>query len=224
MYPFLHLILSVGAWSKTMIGDNRNEQESFSLELTYNYGINDYLRGNDLRYIAMRKDRFQGDPWQIVESEDGKSNFLQTSDGYWILLVDVPDGKSSLSAILFISLHVTDIQESIDFYTIALNAKVIPQDSDDFPQGALKSIDNNIKSVVLNFDSNEDPSQKGKGVYIELVELPKGQELRRGEAFGRLAIETEDNAAMGVSEALSRYKPTSRGKILINHKQTHEMK
>ena len=54
-----------------MIGDNRNEQESFSLELTYNYGINDYLRGNDLRYIAMRKDRFQGDPWQIVESEDG---------------------------------------------------------------------------------------------------------------------------------------------------------
>ena len=61
-------------------------------------------------------------------------------------------------------------------------------------------------------------------MYIELVELPKGQELRRGEAFGRLAIETEDNAAMGVSEALSRYKPTSRGKILINHKQTHEMK
>ena len=211
-----------GAWSKTMIGDNSNEQESFSLELTYNYGINSYIHGNALRYIAMRRDRFKGDTSMIVKSEDGKHNFLRTVDGYEILLVDVPESLSTLSAILFISLHVTDIQESIDFYTTALKAKVIPEDSDQFPIGALKSrgdgsIGKNAGSVVFRFDNDKYEEHKGQdSVYIELVELSKDIELTRGEAFGRLAIETEDNAAMEISEAMSQYKPSGRGNELNN--------
>lgn len=32
------------------------EEESFALELTYNYGIDSYTNGNDLQYIALQKD------------------------------------------------------------------------------------------------------------------------------------------------------------------------
>lgn len=205
-----------------MIGDNNNEQDSFSLELTYNYGINSYIQGNDLRYIAMRHDKFKGDTSMIMKSEDGKHSFLQTIDGYKILLVDIPENISTISAIVFISLHVNDLEESIDFYTTALKAKIIHEDSDDFPSGAMRNRNTDgmnthiARSAILSFDSiNEVQEQKKKqGVYIELVELSKDVELNRGEAFGRLAIETEDNAAMGISEAMGQYKPSSRGNVL----------
>src|SRR3546814_17536160 len=41
-----------GAWSKTMIGYVPAEQ-NFALELTYNYGIDGYVFGNDLLYIEL---------------------------------------------------------------------------------------------------------------------------------------------------------------------------
>ncbi len=42
-----------GAWSKTMVG-YKTEETNFALELTYNYGIDSYEAGNDLRYLALR--------------------------------------------------------------------------------------------------------------------------------------------------------------------------
>ena len=40
-----------GAWSKTMIGYGP-EDSNFVLELTYNYGIDEYVHGNDLQVRA----------------------------------------------------------------------------------------------------------------------------------------------------------------------------
>ena len=43
-------------WSKTMItssGAIDGEKTNFALELTYNYGIKQYKRGNDLRFIGL---------------------------------------------------------------------------------------------------------------------------------------------------------------------------
>jgi len=37
-----------GAWSKTMCGYG-TEDKNFALELTYNYGIDAYAKGNDYR-------------------------------------------------------------------------------------------------------------------------------------------------------------------------------
>lgn len=41
-----------GHWSKTMIGYG-SEDEHFVLELTYNYGVEDYRRGNEFRGIVI---------------------------------------------------------------------------------------------------------------------------------------------------------------------------
>lgn len=37
-----------GKWSKSMVGYG-NEDDNFVVELTYNYGIDSYARGNDFR-------------------------------------------------------------------------------------------------------------------------------------------------------------------------------
>jgi len=39
-----------GYWSKSMVGWE-NEDNSFVFELTYNYGVDHYARGNDLKCI-----------------------------------------------------------------------------------------------------------------------------------------------------------------------------
>jgi len=43
-----------GYWSKTMVGFD-NEDVSFVFELTFNYGINSYKRGNDLHSILIHR-------------------------------------------------------------------------------------------------------------------------------------------------------------------------
>ena len=49
-----------GYWSKSMVGWE-NEDKSFVFELTYNYGVYEYARGNDLQSISLHKYNFDGD-------------------------------------------------------------------------------------------------------------------------------------------------------------------
>ena len=44
-----------GRWSKTMIGYG-SEDSHFVMELTYNYGVVDYKRGNEFRGIVIQKE------------------------------------------------------------------------------------------------------------------------------------------------------------------------
>jgi len=43
-----------GHWSKTMVGSGA-EDDDFVLELTYNYGVSSYKRGNDLVAVMLPK-------------------------------------------------------------------------------------------------------------------------------------------------------------------------
>jgi len=42
-----------GKWSKTMVGYGP-EDDHFVMELTYNYGIKEYKRGNDYKVRVMK--------------------------------------------------------------------------------------------------------------------------------------------------------------------------
>ena len=60
-----------GAWSKTIIGVGEYEEScSFALELVYNYGVSDYTRGNDLRYIAITEGSYFG-PRELISFTPG---------------------------------------------------------------------------------------------------------------------------------------------------------
>ena len=118
---------------------------------------------------------------------------MESPDRYWFLLVpDRKETSSTAGIFRFVSLHVTNLTESVDFYRDALNAKVVEKDKS-YP-GAY-DLGN---SAMLTFTGDD-------GMHVELVELEAGVSLERGEAFGRFAIETEDNAPMKISESISRY-------------------
>jgi hypothetical protein len=43
-----------GHWSRTMVGFD-NEDDSFVFEVTFNYGITSYKKGNDLHSILLHR-------------------------------------------------------------------------------------------------------------------------------------------------------------------------
>jgi len=49
-----------GYWSKSMVGWD-NEDDSFVFELTFNYGVSYYKRGNDLNSILLHKYNCEGE-------------------------------------------------------------------------------------------------------------------------------------------------------------------
>jgi hypothetical protein len=148
----------------------------------YNYGVDSYLPGNDLRYLVVNEDSYKGSPDRIQLSPEGKK-IVKMPDGHWLLLS--PRNQGGLGIFQCVSLHVANITESVAFYCNALKAHLIQFNTA------------GDRSAILSFAGPD-------SVQLELVELPTGVNLDRGEAFGRLAIETEDNAPMKISESISR--------------------
>lgn len=83
-----------GKWSKTMIGYGP-EDDHFVLELTYNYSIGSYKRGNDLQYIkiGLNKDLFQKvKTIEGTEPSDGSIS-LESPDGYKFIVSENNDAE-----------------------------------------------------------------------------------------------------------------------------------
>ena len=185
-----------GPWSKTMIGRG-SEESSFTLELTYNYGVNNYIRGNDLRYLAVRRSQFCGSV-DLIEFDNLGRQYIECPDGYWIYLVECDDlVKNTLDEIfLFTSIHVSNLKESLNFYCDVLGATQVLDVAQSFEIA-------NQPSAMVSFDNK---------FGIQLVELESvvGQ-VDRGTAFGRLAVEV----LPGVPEQISkRVREASYGSIL----------
>jgi catechol 2,3-dioxygenase-like lactoylglutathione lyase family enzyme len=175
-----------GAWSKTMVGSRARggEKGGFALELTHNYGIGEYARGNDLRYLEIFEDGFIGDETNLICSEDDK--FAQMPDGHFIKLVPrtvFPGEEGDTPREIFkgVSLHVSDLKSSISFYESVLEAECVSSDA---------------QHATFSFGSG---SQGDGDVLVELHEAPGGW-VDRAEASGRFAIETNDGAPSSVAE------------------------
>ena len=54
-----------GYWSKSMVGWD-NEDNSFIFELTFNYGVYKYKRGNDLNCLLLHKFNQKGEDMEQV--------------------------------------------------------------------------------------------------------------------------------------------------------------
>jgi catechol 2,3-dioxygenase-like lactoylglutathione lyase family enzyme len=158
---------------------------------------------------------------------DGSKKFVESPDGYWFLLTPnttLRSGEKIGEGIFqYVSLHVQNVSESIDFYRDALDAEIVYREID----SALLS----PPSVLLSFAGPQ-------SVHLEVVELDPAESLERREAFGRFALATEDLAPMKISESidrllslritgiflhlliellLNRYKPSGRGLHSVLH-------
>ena len=163
-----------------------SEDTHFALELTYNYGISSYERGNDLRYIAVSRSAVK-DASAVWRDESGRE-FVSAPDGYPFLLVDAPAPADAAAGdpFLFVSVSVSDLAASVSYYTEALKAQVVP------PRPGCVG---GTHSALLSFARRQEAA-------LELVQLPAGTQLHRGVATGRWATETEDGAPQAVAAAV----------------------
>jgi len=179
-----------GAWSKTMIGYG-TEHTNFALELTYNYGIDKYEQGNDLRHIVLEVDSVETVLRQAKEagfSVDQVNGIVLTHDGYKFKLVyKTKDRKEPFR---LVSLHVTDVKKSKDYYTQVFGMTTF-QSKD--VNGASKSDD----SVIVGYDDEQ--------ALLELVEL-KDAKLDHAKALGRIATAVEDNGPWTIAEKVKEAK------------------
>lgn len=193
-----------GAWSKTMIGLGTREDNTFALEITFNYGIYTYDRGNDLRYLTLSANNYIGPEALIQTDEMSGRRYLQAPD-HWILLEESPVERDQLP-VLYVSLHVTDLEHSLKFYSNILGASPVHHfsHSNADEKSAVVSWELNDQ-VSISSEACADAGRKNtRGACIELVQLPPGQKVERAQAFGRFAIETEDNAPFYLAERLVR--------------------
>jgi len=151
-----------GHWSKTMVGYGA-EDNHFVVELTYNYGIKGYKVGNDFRHIAIRDcgitARAQAQNWAIETCPEGK--FVAAPDGYKFKLLDQV-ANSSADPVDHVAINVTNLANSVDYWSKVLAMQVHQQDS---------------KQALLSY-----------GGPHKLALVLQNEKLDHAEAYGRIAF------------------------------------
>ena len=85
-----------------------NEDESFVFELTFNYGVSSYERGNDLKSIIMHRYFNSKDLKQIVKEHGG----LEKDEVWYVQDFVFSFVESEGRGIIGVDLNVTNLEES----------------------------------------------------------------------------------------------------------------
>ncbi|GAB1607913.1 glyoxalase domain-containing protein 4-like [Argonauta hians] len=171
-----------GQWSKTMIGYG-SEDNHFVMELVYNYNIGSYKVGNDLIGITIVSDKVmtnvQRNDYPCEHKETYKE--LVSPDGYRFFIVpETPDTDDPVSRV---SLHVSDLDTSIDYWSRLLGMKVQCK------------TEKKAKLKFLNSDWK-----------LELIKTEK--EIARGTAYGRIAFAVPTSQLSEIENMLKKEKQT----------------
>ena len=105
-----------GRWSKTMVGFGA-EDSHFVLELTYNYGLRSYARGDDFRWIAIASRDAHGRAAEVDGAEqlpDG-SWLLRSPNGYGFRVLDAD--AAGADPVRELALNVADLRRARDYWS-----------------------------------------------------------------------------------------------------------
>uniref|UniRef100_A0A2M4AFB7 Putative glyoxalase n=1 Tax=Anopheles triannulatus TaxID=58253 RepID=A0A2M4AFB7_9DIPT len=151
-------------WSKTMIGYGP-EDTHFVLELTYNYGVSNYVLGNDLAAITVKSSeaaaRVRKSNYPCTES--GGQLALCSPDGYKFIIRSDTSPRND-EVIERVALHVSDMSRSLAFWVDKLKME---------------------KRSLTKPNISELTSDQGKFI-LELHQLE--EPLNRAKAYGRIAF------------------------------------
>lgn len=139
-----------GAWSKTMVGYGP-ESSNFVLELTYNYGVDRYEKGNDLLSIGIRA---------VAGSISAGPSHVESPDGYTFVVERVESGEP-VSALSGVTLNVSDLDRSIEYWSDTLGMNIESRNE----QSAVLSYDGEASSVTLTEDPTSSRSIDHKQAY-----------------------------------------------------------
>nr|XP_033325530.1 glyoxalase domain-containing protein 4 [Megalopta genalis] len=150
-------------WSKTMIGYGP-EDTHFVIELTYNYGIKEYERGNDFQGITIKSkeaiERARSSGWPISE-ENGKF-ILEAPGGYKYYLINESQPKDK-DPVEKVTLSSSDLQKTIAYWKDILKLKVFNETD---------------KSILLGYTDDQ--------AKLEFQDI--GTKVDHAKAYGRIAF------------------------------------
>uniref|UniRef100_A0A8D0L6Q3 Glyoxalase domain-containing protein 4 n=1 Tax=Sphenodon punctatus TaxID=8508 RepID=A0A8D0L6Q3_SPHPU len=119
-----------GKWSKTMVGYGP-EDEHFVAELTYNYGVGEYRLGNDFLGMTVVSSQAVSNArkleWPLKEVAKGVFE-TEAPGGYKFYLEDKEQPKKD--PVLKVSLAVSNLQKSINYWSSLLGMKVYERDEE----------------------------------------------------------------------------------------------
>uniref|UniRef100_A0A8C6I303 Gem nuclear organelle associated protein 4 n=1 Tax=Mus spicilegus TaxID=10103 RepID=A0A8C6I303_MUSSI len=119
-----------GKWSKTMVGFGP-EDDHFVAELTYNYGIGDYKLGNDFMGITLASSQAVSNArkleWPLSKVAEGIFE-TEAPGGYKFYLQDRSPSQSD--PVLKVTLAVSDLQKSLNYWSNLLGMKIYEQDEE----------------------------------------------------------------------------------------------
>jgi len=172
-----------GAWSKTMIGYGP-EDDHFVLELTYNYGISSYKKGNEFQGLTVKSSdimsRVRKAGYPFTEGE--KYNTVVSPCGYTFNIEESKD---------------TTIAQITEFILSSSNLKT----SEKY-WGELLS----MKNYSTTKDARISYGYEDKQAKLVLRQIPDA--IDRGSAFGRVAFSCPSEQLKGIQEQMEKNKET----------------
>jgi catechol 2,3-dioxygenase-like lactoylglutathione lyase family enzyme len=167
-------------WSKT-IASYGDEHSFFAFELNYNYDVQGYKYGNDFASITIHSRQAIANAKKYLDISAMKSDkgslTISTPDGHRIILVD-KDVEKDQDPVKCISLNVTNLKTSIDYYTRLLNMNISEKQSD---QNRIKLYYGSTKDSKSKYDFRLDNQ-----CQLELIEIK--DQIDRGTGYGRKAF------------------------------------
>jgi catechol 2,3-dioxygenase-like lactoylglutathione lyase family enzyme len=172
-------------WSKTMAGYG-HEHSFFALELNYNYDVEGYNYGNEFASVTIHSRQAVTNARQylekkFIETDNKQSVTIRSPDGHRFILID-EDVHPGDDPVRCLSLNVSNLKKSTDYYTRLLKMKINKKESDD-------------KHVKLYYGLLTDQEAKVKSksgflldkqCQLELIGL--NQSINRGTGYGRKAF------------------------------------
>lgn len=121
-------------WSKTMAGFG-HENSFFALELNYNYDVQGYVYGNDFSSITIYSRQAVSNARQFLDknflvADNGNSVTVSSPDGHRFILID-EDVYPGDDPVRVLSLNVSNLKKSTDYYTRLLKMKINEKETND---------------------------------------------------------------------------------------------
>ncbi|XP_060527847.1 ionotropic receptor 40a-like [Cylas formicarius] len=169
-----------GRWSKTMVGYGP-EDNHFVLELTYNYGVHHYEKGNEFLGITIKSSeilkRAVERKWPILEG-----NTLEAPGGYKFFIIDAPQPTGE-DPVQKVTLASSSLSKSINYWNGILGLTIF---------------DRTDKSVLVGFDQNQ--------AKLELKETDGPVE--RKQDYGRIAFSIPHGEQEKLAKHIEEHKQT----------------
>jgi catechol 2,3-dioxygenase-like lactoylglutathione lyase family enzyme len=200
-------------WSKTMAGYG-HEHSFFAFELNYNYDVQGYKYGNDFSSVTIRSRQAVSNARQFldkkfIETDDvnKQSITIRSPDGHRFILID-EDVHPGDDPVQCLSLNVSNLKKSIDYYSGLLKMKVNQQES------------NNDRVKLYYGLTTKTTNQESKvhtksgflldrQCQLELIGLKNS--IERGTGYGRKAF----SCPVKDVEAIQKMMEKERHTILI---------